>query len=181
MATSHFSFWLVPSVADRRYWQQVIQDLATEFEAPVFIPHVTLQAGDNIDSGNIEQLLITIAKETRALCLQIDAVSYDTQFTKTLFLQLVESPETNQLSHALAREGLGTGDYQFSPHISLLYKNNLSDAVKRGAEQKIQIPGWTVFFDELWAVECPGKCLTHADVESLKPVAKVKLERPPLP
>ncbi|GMR20899.1 MAG: hypothetical protein BMS9Abin36_1497 [Gammaproteobacteria bacterium] len=181
MATSHYSFWLMPSVADRRYWQQVIHDLAAEFEAPVFTPHVTLQVGDNIDSGNIEQLLMTVTNKTRALCLQIDAVSYDTQFTKTLFLQLVESPEASQLSHALAREGLGTEDYLLNPHISLLYKNNLSDAVKQGAGEKIQVPGWTVFFDELWAVECPGKCLTHADVESLKPVAKVKLERPPLP
>ncbi|NEQ22951.1 MAG: cyclic phosphodiesterase-like protein, partial [Microcoleus sp. SIO2G3] len=40
------SFWLIPSDEDRSYFQEIINTLAQEYDAPAFTPHVTIYSGE---------------------------------------------------------------------------------------------------------------------------------------
>ena len=41
----HVSYWLVPAATERPFWQQLIDTLGHTYNAPAFVPHVTIYSG----------------------------------------------------------------------------------------------------------------------------------------
>lgn len=53
------AFWLVPARQEASFLAQIIQALATQYEAPLFEPHVTIFSTDAALLGSPETVLKT--------------------------------------------------------------------------------------------------------------------------
>jgi len=49
------SIWLTPVEEDGNHLQKLIQELAEEYEAPIFPPHCTLYSPSDLNSQDIEK------------------------------------------------------------------------------------------------------------------------------
>ncbi len=76
------SFWLIPSEEDRGFFQEIIDTLSQEYDAPSFTPHVTIYSGEYAPG----------------LSLKVDKLLYTGEFTKTLFVQFQSSEILRKIS-----------------------------------------------------------------------------------
>ncbi|MEP0915613.1 hypothetical protein NC981_02195 [Leptolyngbya sp. DQ-M1] len=158
------SFWLMPIERDHSLYQSLITNLAHRYNAPIFQPHVTLYSGECEHDRVSEFLKSQSSFEIR---LEIDRIQYSEQFTKTLFIQLVSTPELNQLSDEIQR--FFGGSYSLDPHLSLIYAP-LSEAEKRSLVEQIQLDDRGICFDRICAIETPTKTQTCEDVEAWRKI-----------
>ncbi|MDP6340174.1 MAG: hypothetical protein QF842_07655 [Candidatus Marinimicrobia bacterium] len=113
-----YSIWLLPSIADRDYLSEIIQSLGAEYDAPVFDPHCTIFTPVNdLESAKtiIDQLNFKPFKVSVSGLNQSDII------WKTVFVDLETDPHLILLNY-LFHQAFDT-DYDFQPHISLIYKN----------------------------------------------------------
>ena len=93
---SKVSFWLTPEEEDRDFFQGLINQLANQYNAPVFEPHVTIYSGE-IYSGEFgadkspTQLIEQATQGIPRFSLTVDQVLYSGQFKKTVFVQFQPS------------------------------------------------------------------------------------------
>lgn len=154
------SFWLVQIERDRTLYQSLITDLAYRYDAPIFQPHVTLYSGD-CERNRVSEFL---RHQPRfEIVLQIDRIQYSEPFTKTLFIQLVSTPELKQLSDEIQR--FFGGSYSLDPHLSLIYAP-LPEMEKRSLTQQIRLRDRAIHFDRICAIETPTQAQTREDVEA---------------
>jgi hypothetical protein len=174
----HVSYWLVPTEAERTVLQELITSLAHRYNAPTFVPHVTLYSGE---SPLDEQPLVIMAQATRAVHivqLQVDRVLYTAAFTKTLFVQLYPSPILDQLTDALRRFSAIPSAYMLNPHISLLYAH-MHESEQRHLATTLTLPLSTVTCDEIWAIMSWGVTRTAADVTRWEVMGRQPLQPAP--
>ena len=143
------SFWLMPAAREREFFAGVIAELAARFDAPDFEPHVTLFGGKADEQRALAAL--EEIQHSRPLEMEIDRVAYSEVFTKTLFVQFHSTPEAAALSD-LVRNAAGlTLDYEFNPHVSLLY-SDLPEAEKESLARTLAIPFERVSFDRVQVI-----------------------------
>ena len=170
------SFWLIPALEDQAFFQQIIDRLAAQYDAPRFAPHVTLYFGTFAAEGlpELMQQVVQIVQPAQSLELQVDRLLYTDQFTKTLFVQFHPQPVLTQLSQALEQGAIDPPGFSLNPHLSLTYKL-LDSAEKQQLVSEISLPQPTIRFDRLWAVSTPATVQCRADVESWQVLRRVKL------
>jgi hypothetical protein len=94
-------------------------------------------------------------------------LDYTDRFTKTLFLQFVESAVA-QLMFEAARDCYASpSDYAFNPHLSLIYKR-LPEAKQRKLCQTLSAPRGNYTFDRVRMIE------TELPIEDAGPVRRWK-------
>jgi 2'-5' RNA ligase len=166
-----FSFWLMPAAREREFFAGVIAELAARFDAPVFEPHVTL-AGGKADESGVTGILERI-QHSPALELEIERVAFSALFTKTLFVQFHPSTEATALSESL-REAAGFGtEYEFDPHLSLLY-SDITDAEKESLGATITIPFQRVRFDRVKAISTRVPITTRKEIDELATARRMR-------
>jgi len=155
-------YWLIPSKPESELFRGLIRILAKQFDAPVFMAHLTVgRAGDAMSSGKV-------LPELRAapIRLRIREIAHSDKFTKTLFVRFERS---NQLAGLVSQ--LGAKPKSLSdPHLSLLYKK-LPVAVRRELADAINLPFRSITFDSIIAMSCLSPTETRRDVESWRKVA----------
>src|SRR2546421_9860548 len=115
---SAIAYWLLPETAARAVLSQEIAELAKQFRAPAFEPHVTVfVASENTVSPN--QVLREVGEIE--IELTIHSIQLSEQFTRTLFLQFGLSDELQQLGDVIWRASGAPLRYLIDPHLSLLY------------------------------------------------------------
>jgi 2'-5' RNA ligase len=162
--TPHLSYWLLPSAAERGFFQNIINTLATTYEAPSFEPHVTIYSGTHSPSDNPETILQQATNGIQCIRLCVETLLYTDVFTKTLFVQFHPSPVLTAISETLRHAVSAASDYVLNPHLSLLYKQ-MGQEVKQHLVSSLPIPPSEVIFDEVSAVLSSGKTQTPQDVE----------------
>ena len=170
----HVSYWLVPAAPARDILQERIRALAHMYNAPVFVPHVTIYSGE---SPLVEKPLDIIRTATRALRevrLQIDRLLYTEHFTKTLFVQFHASEWLRDLTETMRGLSVQPSMYRLDPHLSLLYKD-MPEAEKQHLTATLQLPMSEIGFDEVWAISSSGATRTAADVRAWEVVARQRL------
>lgn len=158
------SFWLMPIERDRTFYESLITDLAHRYNAPIFQPHVTLYVGD-CERDRVSEFLNH--QPNFEIVLEIDRIQYSEQFTKTLFIQLVSTPELKRLSESIAQQ-FG-GSYSLEPHLSLIYAR-LSETEKRSLAEQIQLSDRVIRFNQVRAIETLTKTQTREDVEAWREI-----------
>lgn len=163
------AFWLIPAEPARRFFQEVISDLARRYDAPVFEPHVTVHVGAN--SGDaVESALSAAACVCKLIKLKALKLGHSSEFIKTLFVEFALNAELRQLNESISSAVQDSSHYGFKPHLSLLYKK-MRSAARRELASSINIPFREVHFDALRAVRCISPTQTRADVEAWRVVA----------
>ncbi len=130
MEKKQFSLWLIPTEPYYSKYQEIIAQLATEFNTPIFEPHITLFCGATSDINLAKQLIKAIFKEISLIRLDIKNLAYGASFYKTLFVELLPHSLLQQLYCEVKDKLDKMSSYQLQPHLSLLYKHlSLSEKV----------------------------------------------------
>ena len=167
------TFWLLPAAPADRFFAQLVEDLAARADAPVFEPHVTLSAG-KIDEATALQVLPQLQQQYGPLELEVERIDSSEKLTKTLFVQFRPSEPASALSLAIAKAVGGGNDYEFNPHLSLLYKEMpLRD--KAALADTVVLPFSSVTFDRVKVVAMTAPITSGEQVEAWRSLGDGKL------
>jgi 2'-5' RNA ligase len=112
-----YSIWLVPTIKDAKYLNQVIKNLAIQYDAPKFDAHITLYSKVR-SLAKAKQVLdenkfgIMRTKHT--------GIGQSDYLWKTIFLKIKKDKSLSNINQILAKHF--KTNYSFEPHISLIYK-----------------------------------------------------------
>jgi 2'-5' RNA ligase len=167
------AYWLIPTEPARSYFQNIVNDLAEQYSAPEFEPHVTVHVGVDC-TETVDEVLSKAGRSSKKIALQVLNVSSSSEFIKTLFVHFTRSTQLQQLNQSIRTAAQDSSDYQPSPHLSLLYKQ-MSIQDRRLLTRSIEVPFSGVTFDSLKAVRCVSPTRSRADVEGWRVVAEKPL------
>jgi 2'-5' RNA ligase len=173
MTRERFSFWLIPAEAERPFLQQTITRWAERWDAPPFIPHVTLYVAELLPAEAPLALLAAAAQDVPPFSLAVQGTAMTAQFTKSLFLELEETAPLLTLHRRLAEAVKRPSGYQLDPHLSLLYRR--LPAAEKEALLADFTPPPRIHFDQVRAVATGDKTRTPADVAAWREVGRVQL------
>ena len=166
------AYWLIPTEPARSFFQDVINDLARRYNAPVFEPHMTIYVG----SGRVEaeEVIAKAASGCGLVEAKVLKVCQSGEFIKTLFVQFAMGGKLQQLNEMIRDAAQDSSDYLLKPHLSLLYKT-MSIPERRQLVHSIKLPFLEVTFDSIKAVRCISPTRNRADVEAWRVVAAKSL------
>jgi 2'-5' RNA ligase len=167
------AYWLIPTEPARSYFQNIVNDLAEQYAAPEFEPHVTVHVGMDC-TETVDEVLSEAGRSSKKIALQVLNVSSSSEFVKTLFVHFTRTTQLQQLNQSIRTAAQDSSDYQPSPHLSLLYKQ-MSIQDRRLLTHSIEVPFSEVTFDSLKAVRCVSPTRSRADVEGWRVVAEKPL------
>lgn len=167
------SYWLTAAEPDRTHWSEVVRSLATQFDAPLFEPHVTLYSGPLHSTDQPDEIIRAVAEEFSEIVLNATGIGHTEQFTKTLFIEFAMNEALAKLSGELKRRSAQPDDYELKPHMSLIYARLAPDIIQRLATE-LPMPS-QVRFDTVKAMVSRGPTRSRADVEAWQIVASAKL------
>ena len=159
------SIWLIPEKNQEEQLQKTINDLALTYNAFPFIPHIT--AYHLVEPPSLDKIKSVIEEQVRKtipFSLNLEKLAHSTQFTKTLYAQYKISPVLEALYNNLKRCFYPTNQYELSPHLSLIYKNGMSDEDKSYELERLTVPD-KLNIDRLMVITRDGEHITKdADV-----------------
>ena len=132
------SIWLIPAFEDVQYLQAIINNLAATYQAPVFSPHCTLYSPTDLPAARVKKILERSVKNMKSFYVKKATISHTENIWKTIFIELIKSPELEQLQQAVINQFPNGQHYEFLPHISLLYKE-MSDKKKEAIIRNLQV------------------------------------------
>ena len=170
------SFWLIPSEEDRAFFQEIIDTLSLEYDAPTFTPHVTIYSGEYAPDESPAKLIEKATQEVSSFSLRVNKLLYTDEFTKTFFVQFQSSATLTKISETLQTNSINQSNFVLNPHLSLIYKQ-MSEETKKNLTTSLTLPKSEVFFDEVRAISTPERVQKREDVESWKVIFIKKLQQ----
>ena len=132
------SIWLIPAREDAQYIQVIIDNLSINYQAPVFSPHCTLYSPIDLRKAELKKILERSAKNMKSFYVKNIMISHTEDLWKTIFIELLRSSELEQLQQEVISQFQVEQPYNFSPHISLLYKE-IPDKIKEDIIRNLQV------------------------------------------
>lgn len=119
------SIWLLFSESDSVYLGTIIKKLAKEYDAPEFYPHLTIYGGGLVmDVKEAEKITTEAVKDIDPFTIEMKKINFTANnIWKTVFIEVQKHPMLDIIYENLRRRLLVYKDYEFLPHISLIYKN----------------------------------------------------------
>ena len=114
------SIWLIPAREDAQYIQAIINNLSTNYQAPVFSPHCTLYSPIDLPTAELKKILERSAKNMKSFYVKKTMISHTEDIWKTIFIELLRSPELEQLQQAVISQFPNGQPYEFLP-LSLIH------------------------------------------------------------
>ena len=132
------SIWLIPAREDAQYIQVIIDNLSINYQAPIFSPHCTLYSPIDLPKAELKKILERSAKNMKSFYVKNIMISHTEDLWKTIFIELLRSSELEQLQQEVISQFQVEQPYNFSPHISLLYKE-IPDKIKEDIIRNLQV------------------------------------------
>jgi hypothetical protein len=167
------AYWLIPAEPARSFFQRLINELAQQYDAPVFEPHVTVFVGGN-RIGAAQRALSQVALEAELTNIKTLGIDQSDEFIKTLFVQFAPNRRLRRINETIRDAAKDSSRYDLKPHLSLLYKTMFA-ASRRDLAASIGVPYSDVRFDAVKAVRCASPTQTRGDVEAWRVLASAKL------
>lgn len=167
------AYWLIPAEPARSFFQDLINELAQQYDAPAFEPHVTIHVGANYPDA-AEKALSRIAREWQPTLLRPVRIGHSDEFIKTLFVQFAPNRKLRQLNAIIRNAAQDSSHYELNPHLSLIYKHVQATA-RRELADSIKLPFPEVIFDSLKAIRCISPTQSSSEVEAWRVVAAKSL------
>lgn len=115
-----YATWLTFSPDDEKYLVEIIENLGIQHLAPFFIPHITIYGLVHTKLSKIEEIIKKI--DTSPFVVKKQSVLYSENFWKTVYIQIEKERSLDKI-YSILKNNLGKySDYEFDPHISLIYK-----------------------------------------------------------
>jgi 2'-5' RNA ligase len=157
------AFWLMLAEPDRTVYQELIDRLAEQYNAPTFAPHVTIYLDEYQPEIDIPCLTRFATEGITSFSMEIDCITHSEQYTKTLFVQLRSHPNLTRLYENLRSQF--RADYVLNPHISLIYGGMVRSQQESLAAQ-LTLANRSVLFDAVSVIVAPDQTENRQDVES---------------
>jgi len=159
------SIWLVPEKSQELTLQKTIDNLAQKYQACSFIPHITVYyLGTNLSLNETIKIVEEETADVQPFSINFDAIKYSDIFIKTLYIQYRIDPPLKNLYEKIKNKMNKYFDYKLSPHLSLIYKNQLVDAEKQKIISQLDYPK-VLTIDRLMIITKNGSIITkEADV-----------------
>jgi 2'-5' RNA ligase len=167
------TYWLIPAEPALGYFRSSIRDLARQYDAPVFEPHMTIYTTESHDK-NAPKLLERLLNRRGLYRLRVSGIDYSEEFTKTLFVQFEPNQSLTELSQDLRHASALKPEYELNPHLSLIYKT-LPRQTKAEIARSLHLPFTEVEFNSAKAVISPANIQCRKDVEDWEVVATQEL------
>jgi len=148
------AFWLVPRQPEREIIQSLMTELADQYLAPEFIPHVTVYSCRRSSQQEELAIMAGLAGRCPAVTLRTDKMVSTDILTRALFTSLNPDKTLTWLREILQKELPESSPHGFDPHLSLLYQF-LSPSVRSGLAQEVSLPLQEINFNQIWAVAIP--------------------------
>lgn len=151
LPTMEFTLWLTPSEPLSSLLRTTIRQVAAQFGAIDFEPHVTVFCGPSTDS-EAREAARRIGGQFAPVELDAVRLDHSELFTKTLFVQFEESAVLKRIFETAAASFSRPSSYLLNPHLSLLYKTlPASNRIKLC--ETLDVPRGAYRFDRVRVVE----------------------------
>ena len=117
-----FAIWLLPNKEDTQFLETIINNLSQEFNTPKFLPHITVYGLVNTDLSIVEDAVKNSIDEIEPFIVKKSGIGYSDDMWKTLFINITSNTELHLINSKLGNKLDKYVQYEFSPHISLMYK-----------------------------------------------------------
>jgi 2'-5' RNA ligase len=169
MKRTAIAYWLIPAEPERSFFENIIIDLARRYDTPAFEPHMTIHVESN-GEDIAEEAIAKAASYCGLIQAKVLRTNHSGEFIKTLFVQFAVSTKLRRVNEIIRNAAQDSSEYQFKPHLSLLYKK-VPMPVRRQLANSISLPFSEVYFDSIKAVHCTSPTRNRADVEAWRVVA----------
>ena len=163
------AYWLIPAEPAHTFFEQIINNLARRYDAPIFEPHVTVHVGAD-QAGAAAKALEAAASEYKLVRQTPLGIDQSDEFIKTLFVKFAMNEQLQKINGVIRRVANDSSQYELKPHLSLLYKD-LSTVTRSELAASIALPFSEIPFDSLQAIRCVSLTQTGADVEAWELIA----------
>ena len=143
------SYWLLPRAKDAEVLAAKINQLSTEYDAPVFAPHMTLYSGVG-ELLPAKTIVRDVGRAFGAPRLRVGPTGQTEERAKTLYLNIERSNAVAEMAEQIKDEAKG-GDYIFKPHLSLIY-HDLDTDTRMALAKSSRVPLQEITFDRIQAV-----------------------------
>ena len=133
-----FAIWFLFGKDDSIYLEQIIKELATRYHSPFFIPHMTVYGLVNTNLETIDNLILESIKDVKPFLVEKNSIDYSDDFWKTLFIEIKQNLYLNRINEKLTNGLSKFSNYEFSPHISVIYKK-MNDNKKKFMAQNLNV------------------------------------------
>ena len=134
-----YAIWLTFCNDDKEYLSQIIKDLAQRYDAPIFLPHITVYGLVRVNVKLLEEFVKCGIESCNQFSVKTSNISYSSDMWKTVFIEIKRSSPLFKINTRLQENLQKYATYKFSPHISLIYKNmKNSEKIKIIKELKIK-------------------------------------------
>lgn len=113
-----YSVWLTLSETDEEFLSGIINNLAREYSAPAFRPHCTIFSPWDEDPDVLMRAFR--ANEFPVFSVEMEQINYSDWIWKTVFIELKRNQTLERIYQRITQ--LTWVQYDFQPHISLIYK-----------------------------------------------------------
>jgi len=135
------SIWLKPERSQLNELQKTVSLLSHAYGANPFAPHITIyHLGNALNVPDVILKTQEVIRNAKKFSIRTVGLKYSDEFTKTLYIQLEKSEELKALHDKFKLKFTSICGYELNPHLSLIYKNNLSEMEKEKAIRKIKYP-----------------------------------------
>lgn len=116
-----YAIWLTFSNIDEKYLSDVISQLCIRHLSPFFIPHITIYGLVQIELWKLEKIIQELS-DIQSFLAKKQEILQSENFWKTVFVQIHRNDSLDRIHHTLKKNLEKYADYEFNPHISLIYK-----------------------------------------------------------
>lgn len=170
------SIWLIPRKDQEQKLQEIINNLAISHHTSPYVPHITLY--HLIEVTSLEKVIAILrekAKKERAFSLDLDKITHSNQFTNTLYAQYAISIPLQKFYENFKKEFLPTQPFELNSHLSLIYKNDMSEKDKLNEIERLRVPQ-KLILDRLMVITRDGDYITkELDVLEWEIVCSIEL------
>lgn len=160
--SSKIAFWLVPAEPDRFFLEEIINRLADDYNAPRFIPHITLWVTHLEKEESPQKIVEAATRGVAPFRLETIDLDHGPDRFKSIFIRF-NTKAVLPLSRALASSCKYPASYKLDAHLSLLYQH-LSPVERDKIICDLQLPEFPLLFDTVVATT-PGR--GQADFENV--------------
>lgn len=137
----HLGFQLFLVKKDRDFLFPIISELQdVHVNNPPFEPHLSIHTAIWVEREDAIRVVEQVASGMKKFVVSKEGFGYQDKWSKILYIKIEENKILNQLHEAIGN-GLNSLDKRpFIPHISLMYKDELADDVRKDITAKLKVP-----------------------------------------
>ena len=159
------SYWLMPSPQADDDFKALSKLACRGLQGCTLPPHITLYSDHLDEAANAVDRLSQVAEDRRPLQLRPTVIEAGPLFTMSLILRFAACEELIDWFTRLRARSPNRLDYQFRPHLSLLYSSQALSA-RQATAARLTLPG-PALFDRLAVVIHPLTISTDADIAAV--------------